>query len=78
MERSPSEELIDVLSSSDALETFNRLPVADQVNFSRWVGLARDDESKWRRIEALVLAMRMCTTLYPNMPGSPGLDEATA
>ena len=74
MARIPAEDLIDILSLSDALETFNRLPLADRQNFSRWVGQARDDESKWRRIEALVLAMRMYT-LQPNEPHAPALEE---
>ena len=52
-------DLLDTLAAADALNTFLRLPPADQDNFSRWIGKARNDESHWRRINALVLAMRI-------------------
>ena len=58
-ERITADELLEILATFDALETFCRLPQADQDNFSRWVGQARDNESHWRRIQALVLAMRV-------------------
>ena len=58
-ERITADELLEILATSDALETFCLLPQADQDNFSRWVGQARDNKSHWRRIQALVLAMRV-------------------
>ena len=54
-----ADDLLDTLAAADALETFLRLPMEDQDNFARWIGKSRDDESHWRRINALVLAMRM-------------------
>ena len=50
-------DLLDVLDAADALAIFIRLPPADQEEFKRWIGRARDDESHWRRINALVQAM---------------------
>lgn len=54
-----ADDLLDTLAAADALEAFLRLPMADQENFSRWIGKARDDESHWRRINALALAIRL-------------------
>lgn len=54
-----ADDLLDTLAAADALEAFLRLPVADQESFSRWIGKARDDESHWRRINALALAIRL-------------------
>lgn len=65
-----SHDLLDVLADADVLKTFNRLPVKDQENFARWIGIARDDVAYWRRIDALVLSLR----LGPLQPrGSRGL-----
>ena len=55
----PGSELRAALREADSLETFQSLPRPAQDNLSRWIDKARDDESRWRRIEALVLAMRI-------------------
>ncbi|HWL65596.1 MAG TPA: YdeI/OmpD-associated family protein [Actinomycetota bacterium] len=52
------EDLLDAMAEADVLETFCQLPQEDQENFSRWIGMARDDESHWRRIHAFVSALR--------------------
>lgn len=52
-------DLLDTLASADALETFLHLPREDQESFARWIGKARDVESHWRRINALVMAMKI-------------------
>ena len=54
-----ADDLLDTLAAADALQTFLHLPPKDQENFARWIGKSRDDESHWRRINALVLALRM-------------------
>lgn len=54
-----ADDLLDTLASVDALETFLRLPVEAQDSFAMWIGKAADDESHWRRINALAMAMRM-------------------
>jgi hypothetical protein len=60
-------ELREALETSDSLETFRSLPVSAQENLSRWVDKAADEDSRWRRIEALVLAMR----ISPLQSGEP-------
>ena len=57
--RVTKEDLLSVLAEADVLTTFRRLPHLNQENFSRWIEKASDSESHWRRIEALVLALRM-------------------
>jgi hypothetical protein len=52
-------DLLEALAAADAFDTFCRLPTADQENFSHWIERARDDESRSRRISALVLAVRI-------------------
>ena len=64
-------DLLDVLDAADALAIFIRLPPSDQEDFKRWIGMARDDESHWRRINAVVQAM----TEGPFQPFEP--REAT-
>lgn len=59
LERNPAGDLLVVLAEADVLETFQRLPAAARDNFTRWIDKARDDESHWQRIEALVLALRI-------------------
>lgn len=54
-----AEDLLNALAEADALQTFLRLPREDQQIFSHWIGKSRDDESHWRRINALVLAMKI-------------------
>jgi len=67
-------DLLDVLDTAGALETFNRLPQADQENFKSWIGRARNNISHWRRIDALVLAM-ITGPLQSNRTQSEELDE---
>jgi len=67
-------DLLDVLDAADALETFNRLPKADQENFKRWIGQARNNISHWRRIDALVSAM-ITGPLQPNRTRSLELGQ---
>ena len=54
-----SDDLHSALVAADALEKFNRLPVEDRDRFSAWIAKARDEEARWRRIDILVLGMRM-------------------
>ena len=64
-----AEDLLDALAAADVLEIFLRLSEAERENFSSWIGKARDDESHWRRIDALVLAMRS-SLFQPHTPTS--------
>ncbi len=69
-----ADDLLDTLAAADVLETFLHLPQEDQDAFARWIGMSRDDESHWRRINALALAMRLC----PMHVAEPSLSEKTA
>lgn len=51
-------DLFTALAEADVLETFRQLPQVDQDRFLGWIEKARGDESRWRRIHALVVAMR--------------------
>lgn len=53
------DDLVEAFAVANVLKKFRGLPRADQENFLRWVALARDEESRWRRINALALALRM-------------------
>ena len=57
-ERITPDDLLDAMAAADVLETFCHLPRSAQEEFSAWIGKARDTDSHWRRIDALVLAMR--------------------
>ena len=69
---------MDVLAEADVLGTFRSLPPLHQENFVRWIGKASADESHWRRIEALILALRMgplqIDTLEPSFSAQAQFD----
>jgi hypothetical protein len=44
---------------ADVREIFALLPQVDQAKFSSWVSRALDKESRWRRINGLVLALKL-------------------
>ena len=69
-EKRPSEDLLEAMIHADVLEVFVLLPEIDQSKFSSWVGRAPDKESRWRRINGLVLALK----LGPLQ--APGVDDA--
>ena len=52
------DDLLDAMATADVLETFVRLPHSAQDEFRQWIGKAKNDDSHWRRIHALVAAMR--------------------
>ena len=52
------DDLLDAMATADVLETFVLLPEAAQDEFRQWIGKAKNDDSHWRRIHALVAAMR--------------------
>lgn len=52
-------ELMDALDEAGVIDIYFSLPQADRARFTRWIKMARDDDSYWRRIEAIVVAMRL-------------------
>ena len=53
------DEFLTAFAATDSLDAFRQLPLVDQESFFRWIEKAPDEESRWRRIDALVLAMRI-------------------
>lgn len=53
------DDLFSVLVEADALGTFQALAIEEQERFWAWIVKAPDEEGYWRRIEILVLGMRM-------------------
>jgi uncharacterized protein YdeI (YjbR/CyaY-like superfamily) len=72
-DRITADDLLDAMAMADVLETFLLLPPVDQEKFASWIGKARDNESHWRRINALVMAMTS-GFLQPNRPRGRGHD----
>jgi Bacteriocin-protection, YdeI or OmpD-Associated len=70
-----SESLSVIFSASGALDSFRRLPAPEQARFARWIEMAHDEESRLRRIEALVLALRLGPLGSPDETG-PGKKVA--
>lgn len=58
-ERHQTDDLLRALREADALENFQALPLEEQDRFWAWIAKSRDEEGYWRRIEILVLGMRM-------------------
>jgi uncharacterized protein YdeI (YjbR/CyaY-like superfamily) len=57
------DDLLDAMAAADVLDGFCNLPEASRREFEAWIGKARDDESHWRRINTLVMAMRVAPRL---------------
>lgn len=69
------DDLFRSLTEADVLANFHHLPMEQQDRFIDWIDKARDDEAHWRRIDILVLAMRMgpqATPLAEEQPAPPG------
>ena len=69
------DDLFRALSGADVLMNFERLPASEQERFIDWVNKARDDEAHWRRIDILVLAMKMApevAVVAEQRPAPPG------
>ena len=67
---SAPDDLLEALRIADVWELFCGLPAANQDEFARWIQHSPDQAARWRRVDALVLALR----LSPLMKG----DAATA
>ena len=62
------DDLVEALAFADVLGTFRALPEASRRDFEAWVEKARDEPSRWRRIEALAMAMRAAPRLQRAEP----------
>lgn len=68
-ERKQTNDLLRALKEADALDNFQALPLEEQGKFWDWIGKARDEEGYWRRIDILVMGMRMAPPV--KTPGEP-------
>lgn len=68
-ERKQTDDLLRALNAADALDNFQALPLEEQERFSTWIARSQDDEGYWRRIDILVLGMRMAPPV--KTPGEP-------
>lgn len=59
LERRIEDELLTAFAATDSLDAFRRLPLGEQEEFFKWIQKAPDEGSRWRRTDALVLAMRI-------------------
>ena len=53
------DDLLEVLRIADVWEVFCDLPEENRDEFARWIEGALDQAARWRRIDALVLALRL-------------------
>ena len=52
-------DLVGALRDADALEQFEALPLEEQERFWSWIAKSQDRSAYWRRIDILVMGMRM-------------------
>lgn len=57
------DDLVALLAEFDVIDRFRRLPAAEQAGYSRWVEMATNDDARSRRLEALVLGLRIAASL---------------
>ena len=73
-ERNQTDDLLRALREADALDNFQALPLEEQDRFWNWIAKSRDEEGYWRRIEILVLGMRMAPPI--KAPREPRAQSA--
>lgn len=69
-----SEDLFNSLTAADALDTFLSLPEKDRHTFEEWIERAHDDDARWRRIDTLVMAMRVAPRIEGTDPPGRVVD----
>lgn len=53
------DDLLKSLRIADVWEVYCALPQQNRDDFARWIESSRDQAARWRRIDALVLALRL-------------------
>ena len=53
------QDLLESLKIADVWEVYCAIPQANQDEFARWIEKSPDQAARWRRIDALVLALRL-------------------
>lgn len=62
-------DLLESLRIADVWEVFCALPRVNQDEFARWIESAPDQGARWRRIDALVLALRLSPLVKESAQG---------
>ena len=52
-------DLLEAIRIADVWEVYCLLPKQNQDEFARWIDKSPDQSARWRRIDALVLALRL-------------------
>lgn len=52
-------DVLEALRIADVWELYCGLPEKNRDEFARWINLSPDQAARWRRIDALVLALRL-------------------
>jgi hypothetical protein len=52
-------DLLEALRFADVWEVYCALPEPNKDEFARWIDKSPDQAARWRRIDALVLALRL-------------------
>lgn len=63
------------MDEADVLDSFCHLPEPARREFEEWIGKARDSEAHWRRINALVAAMKNAPLVEAQTDGEPMLGS---
>lgn len=53
------DDLLEALKFADVWEVYCALPETNREEFASWIEKSADQQARWRRIDALVLALRM-------------------
>lgn len=62
---SAPDDLLQALRIADVWEVFCHLPEANRDEFAKWIESSPDQAARWRRIDALVLALRLSPLVTP-------------
>jgi hypothetical protein len=57
------QDLLEALRIADVWEVFCSMPKPNQDEFAGWIAKSPDQAARWRRIDALVLALRLSPLL---------------
>jgi Bacteriocin-protection, YdeI or OmpD-Associated len=61
------QDLLEALRLADVWEVYCSLPEPNKDEFARWIDKSPDQAARWRRIDALVLALRL-SPLVSDLP----------
>ena len=74
-ELKPTNDLLHALAAWDVVETFQAMPLYDQDKFLAWIERAPGEDAYWRRIDIMVLGMRMAPHPGSQRSSQPEPDQ---